>query len=355
MSDIAKIDKNFKVISEKGNFDLCFYDAEQKPFKIYGIKKENGRFRRMPEEIARSVSEGVYMLHTNTAGGRVRFVTDSTCVAVRAEFADMHFLSHMPRTGVVGLDMYVREREKEKYCGTFVPPYDMQDGFESILHLEEKKERLVTINFPLYSSLSKLYIGVEKGADVKEAPDYKYETPVVYYGSSITQGGCASRPGMCYEHILTRKFDCNHINLGFSGSAKGEAAMRDWIKQLEMKVFVLDYDYNAENCEQLQATHERMFREVREVQPEVPIIIMSRPKHDLNDGEKKRLEIIRSTYKRAVDSGDKNVYLLDNEALTADIGDEGTVDNVHPTDSGFVSMARAIAPVLDKILGKIQE
>lgn len=344
--DIAKIDKNFAVKTSVARDDLCYFDAEISPFKIYGVKKENGKFRRLPEAVAARVNESVCRLHTNTAGGRVRFVTDSPFVAIHATIEDVPKFSHMPLTGIAGMDMYVREEGVEKYVLTFVPPNDMKGGYEGIGYFADRKERIVTVNFPLYSSLTKLYIGLQEGASLKEAPAYACEKPIVSYGSSITQGGCASRPGNCYQHFLSRELDCDHWNLGFSGGARGETAISDWIKQLEMCAFLYDYDYNAPTAEHLQATHETMFRAIREAQPDLPIVIMSRPKYYLNDDDKKRLEIIRTTYDNAIAANDKNVYLLDGPTLMANIMDNGTVDYAHPSDSGFASMARAIIPVL---------
>lgn len=350
MADIEKVDPNFKVQNKVERDGLAFYDAEQAPFRIYGLKKENGKFRRLPEAVAKSVNEGVYALHANTAGGRVRFVTDSKFVAIHAEIDGIPDFSHMPRSGAAGLDLYAVEDGIDKYQGTFMPPFDMEGGYESIIYLEGKKERLITINFPLYSNLTKLYVGISEDAGLKEAPLYTYETPVVYYGSSITQGGCASRPGNCYQHILTRKLDCDHINLGFSGSARAEEEMIDWLKAMEMKVFVLDYDHNAPNVEHLRATHEKLFQAVRASRPDLPIVIMSRPKYYLNGDDKARLDVIRATYEHAIAAGDQNVYFIDGPTLMADIEDGGTVDNCHPTDSGFASMAHAIYPVLKAIL-----
>lgn len=355
MIDFTTIDRNFTVATKVEREHLCFYDTEQRPFRIYGVKKENGKFRRLPQAVASKVSDGVAALHTHTAGGRVRFVTDSPYIAIHAIIEDIpySYSRYMPFTGIAGLDLYAKEQEIEKYIGSFIPPYKMDGGYESILDFAEKKERVITINFPLYSSLTKLYIGLEKGASLKEAPNYTYETPIVSYGSSITQGGCASRPGNCYLHHLTRKFDCNHWNLGFSGSARAEDPIIAWIKQLEMKVFLYDYDHNAPSVEYLKNTHEKMFRKIREAQPNLPIIILSRPKYHLNDIDQKRLEIIRATYENALFTGDKNVYFIDGPTLMASIEDNGTVDNCHPSDSGFVSMAKAIIPVLEAIFTNI--
>ena len=233
--------------------------------------------------------------------------------------------------------------------GTFVPTYDVENGYESVLDFEKCCERVVTINFPLYSSVRKLYIGLKEGAALKPAPGYRVKKPVVYYGSSITQGGCASKPGSSYESILSRRFDCDYINLGFSGSAKAEDEMIDYIKGLDMSVFVMDYDHNAYVFEHLKKTHGRMFRAIRAAQPNLPIIILPRPKYILTEQEKLRWEVIHNTYQTAKEQGDENVYFIDSRKLMEIVGDNGTVDNCHPTDSGFFSMACAIGEVLEGI------
>jgi len=117
-----------------------------------------------------------------------------------------------------------------------------------------------------------------------------------------------------------------------------------------MSVFVYDYDYNAPTPEHLMSTHERMFLKVREKNPDLPIIMMSRPQFLLDDDAKKRLEIITTTYNNALNRGDKNVYLIDGPTLMAKAGTEGTVDNCHPNDLGFYSMASALGDVLEKII-----
>ena len=232
---------------------------------------------------------------------------------------------------------------------TFVPPVDIKDGYESIIEFEDSRLREVTINFPLYSNVIDLYIGLQEGSNVLEASPYKNEKPVVYYGSSITQGGCASRPGMAYQSILSRQFNLDFLNLGFSGSAKAEDEMVEYIKGLDMCAFVYDYDHNAPTTEHLEKTHEKMFKAIREAHPDIPIIIMPRPKHILNEEEKKRHNIVETTYKNAVANGDKNVYFIGSQELTALCGYEGTVDSCHPTDFGFSSIAKAVAEVFDKI------
>ncbi len=345
MPKIAEIDKNFEVKTSIPKDDIKFYDIEKAPFKIYGVYRKDGKFRRMPEEVAKNVSEIVYLLHTNTSGGRVRFVTDSSYVAISAKLDEVCRAPHMPLTASAGFDLYVSKMHEK----TLVPPITMNDSYESLYEFETKEFREITINFPLYSNVMSLYVGLEEDAVIKEASPYVNEKPVVFYGSSITQGGCASRPGMCYPNIISRRFNCDYINLGFSGGAKGEEEMIDYIKGLDMSLFVYDYDHNAPTVKHLEATHEKMFKEIRKENPSLPIVMMSRPKYTLNEDEEKRLEIIKTTYNNAISAGDKNVYFIPGKKLMELCKDEGTVDTVHATDFGFNSMAQALGDVMENI------
>lgn len=350
MTDIAKHDTNLAVESSIQREGLCFCDAEEAPFQVYGVFKENGLFRRMPEAIASKISEGVSSHSTRSAGGRVRFVTSSPYVAIKTEYIPHKTSCHMAVTGSAGFDLYAEYDDRVWYKGTFVPPYDVEDGYESVLDLGAEALRIITINFPLYSSVKKLYIGLKEGSVLEPAPGYRIEKPVVYYGSSITQGGCASKPGSTYQSILSFRYNCDYINLGFNGSARGEAEMAEYIRSLDMSAFVMDYDYNAPTPEHLQATHSRMYEIVREAHPKLPIIILQKPRlaATLPEAGIWRSAIIRDTYLKARERGD-NVYFISGDELMALVGDNGTVDNAHPTDSGFYSMAMAISKVFDKI------
>lgn len=351
MKDFVKVDPNFLIETTIERDEIRFCDVEEAPFRIHGIFKENGCFRRIPEAVAQQVSPGVCMLHTNGAGGRVRFITDSPYVAIKTEY-EPNKMSHFALTGSSGFDIYEDIDDESRYLGTFKTPFDVENGYESVVDFPEQRERCVTINFPLFSTVHKLYVGLQEGSVLKVAPDYKRKKPVVFYGSSITQGGCASRPGNSYESLLSRQFGFDYINLGFSGNAKGEQAIADYIKKLDMSVFVYDYDWNAPDPEHLEKTHSQMFQTIRSAQPELPIIIMAQPTYYLSSLRKKRRDVIENTYLEAKKQGDKNVYFLDGPKLMALVKDNGTVDGIHPTDSGFLSMAQAVGAVMETIWTK---
>ncbi len=356
MSNIANIDKNFEVKAKIGKDDVVFRNVLEEPFEIYGVFHDDGKFRRLPEAVAKTVSEGVLALHANCAGGRVRFKTNSPYVAIYAEFGNICRAPHFALTGTAGFDLYADYGERDRYIMTFVPPYDFVDSYESVIDLFTEEEREVTINFPLYSEVRNLYVGVAENAIIKAPEPYRVEKPVVYYGSSITQGGCASRPGNSYQAVISRRLSCDHINLGFSGVARAELEIANYIKDLKMSAFVFDYDHNAPTHEHLEQTHERMFKIIREANPDLPIIMASKPKYYGDEhGERayglaKSLEIITKTYENAINSGDKNVYLIPGGELMKYARYDGTVDIAHPTDYGFASMARVFGDLLEKIL-----
>lgn len=346
MRSIEQLDKNFEVktaIEES----LFFTNCLKAPFQVCGLISTQDGFVRMPSAAALHINSNIAALHKNTAGGRLRFRTNSPDIAIRAKMAAISKMPHFPLTGTAGFDLY----EDNIYRGTFIPPYDMEDGYESIIHLYSQYEREILIHFPLYSDVISLEIGLCQQASLLPPIPYCAKPPVVYYGSSITQGGCASRPGNSYENILSRALNIDHINLGFSGGAKGEEAMAEYISGLSMSAFVYDYDHNAPNIQHLRDTHPNMFSIIRAAKPLLPVIMLSRPQPNPSGEEKLRRSIILNTWQNAVVSGDKNVYFIDGSMmLHAFGGDCGTVDAIHPNDLGFMCMAKFLEPILQKIL-----
>ncbi len=345
MSKIAELDKNLYVANTVGKNDLVWIDARSDAFNIYGLHepKSNDVFRRMPEKVAREVSEGVYYLHTNTSGGRIIFETDSPYVAVKMTAKENSRLPHMPLTGVAGFDLYIFEDGKFTYYRTFTPPYGFDGGYESVVDFMTPGSKKVMLHFPLYHNVDTLCIGLQKDSELSSFAPYKDVPPILYYGSSITQGGCASRPGNNYPAIISRQNMIDFICLGFSGNAHGELAMADYIASLELSVFVMDYDHN-DNADALMLHHEPFYKRYREKRPSTPIIFVTAPDFDADKLEyAKKRSAVRRTYDNAVAAGDKNVYFIDGETLFGTAHrDCCTVDSCHPNDLGFSKMADVI-------------
>lgn len=343
---IQALDKNF-VVSAPDAAQTVYFDVARPPFTVHGLLRDAQGYYRVPHALAAETNIGVQWLNLNTAGGRVRFQTDADRVVLRAAMRSVTRMPHFAFTGSAGFDLYA----DDVYRGTFVPPEELKDGYTSELDLGTGGMREITVHFPLYSGVTRLELGLPAGSILRQASAYRITAPVVYYGSSITQGGCASRPGNAYQNILSRLLSCDHLNLGFSGSAKGERCMAAYIAGLSMSAFVLDYDHNAPDPAYLEATHAAFFRTVRDKQPALPIILLSRPQPNPNEDDLLRRDVVKRTWETAKQSGDQNVFFLDGtEMLRLFGGDSGTVDNCHPNDLGFYCMAKALEPVLRAVL-----
>lgn len=187
--EIAKIDTNFQLKNCRDRKDLAFYDAADAPFQIYGLygsAKEVG-YRRMPEDAAAAVNPGVKELSTFTAGGRLRFSTDSGCIAVYVKEPGSGHMAHMPLLGSSGFDLYEETDQQSRYLGSLIPPVTMTDGYDAICDLGTRRMRDITLYFPLYNGVQQLLIGLESDAMLKKPiRSYAPIAPIVYYGSSIT-------------------------------------------------------------------------------------------------------------------------------------------------------------------------
>jgi hypothetical protein len=351
MKRIEDIDPNFRLDSNIPG-DYVFHAPHFAPFSIYGIAPNpEGVYCRLPMGFLPECSEGVQTLAWHLAGACVRFSTDSDGIAVVWKLKEKGNMAHFTACGQSGLQLFEESDTGIRQIKNFIPAMDDGCG----CRLEQSAYvalpggmRSYALYLPLYNGLDELLIGISPAAKLAPGRIPAVEKPILYYGSSITQGGCASKVGNCYNSIVARRLDAAQWNLGFSGNGKGEENMARYIASQDMSVFVMDYDHNATTLEDLQATHEKMFRTIREAQPDLPVILMSRPKHILTETEEKRRVIIDTTYKNALAAGDKNVYFLDGPALTALCGTDGTVDHAHPTDFGFASMAKAIGDLIEQ-------
>lgn len=350
--DISEIDKNFR-IAKVGNLSVHYFNALKAPFEVTGFPWRNGDgpLYRIPENFTeKEVNRGVLSLARHTSGGTVRFKTDSPYLTIRADYRSFSDMNHMPRTGSAGFDLYtVGEDGKELYLTTIQPkPENRNKTLEQRFNnLPRGKVCTYTLYLPLYSGVKNLEIGVKPGSKVVPPDPQKIRKPILFYGSSITQGGCASRPANNYTTMLCRAVDAPQINLGFSGSAKGEIALAEAIGKLDLAVFVMDYDYNAPNAAHLAKTHEPFFQAVRKAKPDLPIILLSK----CSWISPERRDIIRKTYENAVKAGDRKVWFIDGNELFGEAGQNMcTVDHCHPNDLGFYMMYRRVLPVLKEAL-----
>ena len=326
------------------------YNFKDAPIKLFGASlNKNNRIVRMDDEVAKTVNEYTGVRIFSGAGVRIRFKTDSKNLKLKAKVESNGIDWAIPLSGSCGMDVFEENERIKLFNATSYGVLEFESTFE-----KSDKMSNITIMLPRNEPVLDLEISIDDDAQMLECDPYTYPKPIVFYGSSITEGGCASSVGKCYTALVTRWLDSDYINLGVSGNARGERTMADYIKKLDMSIFVMDYDHNAPTLEHLEATHEPFFKVIREANPNLPIVMMSKPDFDNGKEENiKRREVIKRTYQNALANGDKNVYFIDGESFFGDTDRSiCTVEACHPTDLGFMRMAEKIYPVLKSILEK---
>lgn len=342
--------------------DLSVRDARSAPFSLHGLYKpaDGGLFRRMPDEVAARVSPRVHYLHTHTAGARLRFVTNSKVIAVGAvaevppEDVSSRTAAFAPG-GAFCFSLYADGR----LCRVLWPESFIQRGAaidlgigngrsESLYEFGSAEPREITLCFPCFLKISALYIGLAKGASLAAAKPYVNQKPVVFYGSSITQGCCASHPGNIYQNVLSRKLNFDYIDLGFSGAAKAEDAVIDYLCTLDPCMLVFDYDHNAKTPELLQETHLPALRKLRAAHPKIPFILLSRPDCAPTPEEvRRRIEVVEASYRALLADGCGPVHFINGmDIFRSHDPDMMILDGTHPTDFGFYCMAEALYAVM---------
>lgn len=336
--------------------DIIFYDVRKAPFSIHGLweAQKGGQFLRIPEEIAKQcnkhIAEGLYR---NTAGGRVRFATDSDTLVVRATRTPEEVNVRIAPYLEFGFDLYMKTPLGPRFvnCARPQPVETGSNVCEITFKLPEGMKEL-TLYYPCYGSVADLELGFKTGATVKEHTPYTYTKPILFYGSSITQGCAASRPGKAYPSTLSHRFDFDFINLGFAGSCRGEEVLCEHMASLPLGAFVSDYDHNRSCAESLAQNHYRVYEIIREKHPDIPYYMISRPDFCYNEMDFDRRAVVMESYLKAWRGGDRNVFFIDGSAFFCDCPDkmEYTLDACHPTDEGFQRMANLIGTVFANTL-----
>lgn len=327
---------------------ISIYD---RPDCVFGIPffKEKRILERVPEDVRRQVPS-LEFLGRRPVGARMAFRTDAERFTVRITFETLSFDIGMSVFACQSANVLIGERRASRLAALVCPPnYDAKVCEKEIEKPAGTEE--VTVCLPRNEIVSNLEIILPDGARFDPPTPYTYSKPMLFYGSSITEGGCASRLTNAYTAILSRWLDADYYNFGFSGSCKGETEMADYIGTVEKSVFIYDYDHNTPSVEHLKNTHEAFFKRIRAKEPGLPVVILSRPDFDGNMDAPARRDIIRATWENAVKAGDRNVWFIDGETFYgAEDRDLCTVDGCHPTDLGFYRMAKTVYPVLDAIL-----
>ncbi len=364
MRNVAHADKNMRQAA--GDIEtLTWRSPTQPPFRLQGFPwfAADRVFRRLPIEPPSPLRDALDRLANCTAGGQIHFQTDSRLVGVRARLSAPASMDHMTTVAECGFDAYFARPdapEQLRFLGVTRMPRDTAAYEKAFLKFDSHEMRRVALNFPLYQGVEEVHVGVEPDAEIQPPPPLAREGRVICYGTSIVQGGCACRPGMNYPNILSRRFNMEFINMGFSGNARGDASIAEAIAAIPNPACVLlDYEANCRERAWLTDTLRPFIGTLRQAHPVVPILVLSRipfPRILFRESDRTemdvRREFIAGTVSDLRKTGDSNLHFLDGGVLLGESGwDECTVDGLHPTDLGFMRMAGRIEPVLRELLG----
>lgn len=336
--------------------DLAWHEVTAAVVEGKGWSDTGQPFDRLPARAQQIVRPPVWELSRDSAGLYVDFETEAANISVRWTLnTEQLAMPHMPATGVSGVDLYARRGGRWHFLANGRPEcYPINE----VVIVEGLKPGAgeYRLYFPLYNGVTEMEIGVAADAAFRFAKQRGAQIkPVVVYGTSITQGGCASRPGMSYPAILGRRLNVPVINLGFSGNGKAEPEMARLLAELDPAALVLDAVPNL----YAQQVGERMpeFIEIlRARQPEVPILLVESPIFPDSLFVAERAERVaqsnqwlRKVYQDRIAGGDRRLTIIPACDQTAE-GGEATVDSLHPTDLGFLQMADSIEPYLRRAL-----
>jgi lysophospholipase L1-like esterase len=325
-------------------------------FTVSGLPwhaENGGTFARLPLRADGEVRSEIRGLGRKLSGGRIRFRSDTAELHVRVAHSADPGMWNMHRVGNSGLDLYVDGRIwGTTYWQNPEPSYEF-----TFFSGQPRVEREFTLYLPLYNDLTRLEIGLSDGSSVLPPTPFALAKPGVFYGSSITQGGCASRPGNTYPAILSRRLNLDIVNLGFSGNGLGEPEVANLLAEIDAACYVLDFHINVESAEQLRQVYLPFYETLRRRHPEVPILMLSQifttREHHEAIWLRKRLEqtaVIREAFTEALRRGDRHVHFCDGTWLIGPEADGAYVDGVHPNDRGFFMMADGLEPVLRDLL-----
>lgn len=325
--------------------NILWFDAHQLRVEGMGWRDTQTTYARLPARAMGKVPRAVWALSHNTAGICIRFATDSTTISAEWDGSRDGHMPHMAQTGSAGLDLYRLQKDKWIYCGTGRPKEAMTSCGLAANLPNSVTEYLLYL--PLYHRVTSLRIGINPNASIAPGfprpPDRR--KPIVFYGTSITQGGCASRSGMCHTALLGRWLQREVINLGFSGSGKMEPVMADLVSEIEAQVYVLECLGNM-TTDMVRERLEPFVRTLRQRRPGVPIVLVENPHRTSSDEQNVAL---RQILRRLRADGFSRLTLIPSTHQLE--GEEnGTVDGAHPTDLGFYRIACAYRPILSRVI-----
>lgn len=328
------------------------------PLQVYGLAPyfDNEGFIKCHKAISDKIKR-IEMFAHRSNGGRICFRTNARRFNLSMTLEKVSVDIGIPIYGASAANVYAGMRPVARFIGPLSPiEYSDKPVFvEATFDKGNDRMEDITVFLPRNGTITDFGLTVEDDCDVEMPTPYRNKRPVVFYGSSITEGGCPTRVGCNYVSILSNRLNIDIRNYGFSGNAMGDLNFADYIIAQNPCVIVYDYDHNAPSAEHLENTHKAFFERMRNALPDVPIIMMSMPDFTRGEGAEIRRKIIKKTYDDAVAAGDSIVSFIDGGTyFPPRYREYCTVDTIHPNDMGFAFMADAVESELSAYMDYIK-
>ena len=337
------------------NSDLQWVNAKSLTVEGQAWTNTKSSWDRLPAKAEKLVRPSVWSLGQRSAGICIRFETKATAIHAKWKLTSSNLdMPHMPATGVSGVDLYARDGKNRWRWVANGRPTGLENNVKLISGLTAQSREFM-LYLPLYNGVTNVELA-GKGDSIRPAAERSVGMkPIVFYGTSITQGGCASRPGMVHTAILGRWFDRPVVNLGFSGNGRMEAEVGKLMEEIDASIFVIDCLPNVNAAQVTERTFD-LVSGLRKAKPNVPIVLVedrnytnsafvaSKAKHNRTNQA-----ALKAEFQKLKAAGIKNLHYIEGKDLLGDDG-EGTVDSSHPTDLGFMRQAEAFRKVLAPLL-----
>jgi lysophospholipase L1-like esterase len=335
--------------------DVVWHDVRDWGVEGRAFDDTRNYFDRLPGRARGVVRDAVWNLSRHTSGMAVYFEADAPTIFLRYALLNAELaMPHMPATGVSGVDLYAMTDGGWRWVATHLPR--AQSIQAQLITGLAPRRCAYHLNLPLYNGVTSLEIGVPKGAAFTPTAPRK-DKPILFYGTSITQGGCASRPGMSFTSILGRRLNRPMLNFGFSGNGKTELEVARFLAELDPAMFVIDTVANT-STQQIRQQMEPLVRLLRQDHPITPVLLLDERTHDaaslvpgLMKDHRERSEALQTAYDNLIAVGVPHLHLRKGEDFMGDDG-EGAVDGSHPADLGMMRYARALEPEVRSILNR---
>lgn len=339
------------------NAQLKYESADSYP--LYGKISENTetRYERLPSSLKDITRKPVWGLGKNTAGLYLRFRTNSTSIGLKWKLYQNRMMNHMTEVGIKGFDLYCLINNEWVFVNSGRPKVNTLENEATVISNMDASEKEFLLFFPLYDGVVDLQIGVDQSSTLRQplVNSPISSKPIISYGTSILQGGCASRPGMAHSNILVRKLNREFVNLGFSGNGQLDYEIAEIIGDREASLIILDFMPNV-TVKQIEERLETFYKIVRKKAPNTTLLFVENPNYPTTafdlQGRKaidEKNATLHKVFNKMVSNGDDNIFLVSSLGMIG-VDNEATVDGTHFTDLGFMRYAEYLYPYIKKYM-----